>query len=386
MNNCYSSLGSINGNPKKQNCGDGRCDPPDRGINPDPKQRGLFSQIYRQEPSNQTKLGEFAGSIYKANNLPELRNKSYSWLPTQFNQGELMRAAQSVYGFEEPGRFTAGGGDAPPIDTDDSTAIEKMRAFIAQYNSDVTEGRVLSYRESMNLVRGGLIGGEVARQSSLFRKDVLSFPFFDLYNGGLTFQPSSAYNVNGGGIFRVRGTVSKLTHFQSSLSITQSIEGWTYFESEGKFTIDDTVISAPVANYNETTRVKWVIIPYVEWNQTWLIGNRASFVLAAGAEAYSYKGLYSATADLSLTFNLWDSCSKRKNGNDPNFSIGIFGRWNRSLDGVSSSLYGGGGAGVEELSRGDSDGRGGVFNPPSIRSTSNVNQSLVVRFEFFMNF
>ena len=346
MNNCYSSLGSINGNPKKQNCGDGRCDPPDRGIDPNPKHRDLFLQIYRPGPSNGAGFGSFAREAVLRPSLT---------MP-EFNQEGLLESAGGIFGFGAPGSSQTATGGAMPTEERAKFYIDDFKSWVATglgLNENLVP--ILNSREALALMGSTMAGGLIASQTSMSLQSLITVPNFTLWeNGGLTFWPSSPDNVYGGLRVMFRGTIAKMRFNSKSIFVYQERGGYTYFGEE--FEIEDYHVYSPVLSVTQENKTKIVFIPYVTTEYTHLINGRSSIVFTAGAEAYSYRGFGTTTLDASLEYKIWNSCAQRLVGREANLTVGVYVNHSRQILGSSSVLTGEGSGG---------GGGGSILNRPS---------------------
>lgn len=359
MNNCYSSLGSINGNPKKQNCGDGRCDPPDRGINPNPRHRELLSQIYRSPPSNDPTFGSIAKEAVlewsTIQNGPSLR------IP-ELNQEQLAQIGGGYFGFGTPGISLTATGGAAPTDARIKYYVDDWKAWKATgLGLNGNDVPILNSSEALALMGPTRAGGLIASYNALNIRRLLRLPDITIWeNGGLAFNLSTVDNVHGGFRLKLGGTLAKIKYNSQSLSVYQERGGEVYYGEE--FEIEEYWVGTPIIRFDQTSRSKMVIIPRVIADYTYLINGRHAIVLTAGAEAFMYRGLATTTFDASIEYKIWSSCARREAGKEANLSFGLFFSHTREAFGNGFSLTGGGG---RSSGGGGGGGGGGICGTES---------------------
>ncbi len=308
MNNCYSSLGSINGNPKKQNCGDGRCDPPDRGINPDPKHRDFSSQIYSPPPSNQTNLGEVARLMYNAN-LPIInRAPGAPFLPSEISSSEQAGIIAAFGGFMPPGSFLTYGGEYSG-----GVTLDEIKYYISTIGTEFPL-LIVTGQESIT------IGGLLAAHGNMSITDLLKLPRVDIF--GMSF--ASQYNNEGGfrslldlRLARVKTSVGTLSAYQNINTRSSETEGlW----------VKELNISEVTTTYNQETKNKITVIPKLLLEFTWQLNCKNDLVFTGGFEVYSPgEGFLSTETSASIQWLI------RNPGKDPHFGLEFYARKNNQI-------------------------------------------------------
>ena len=307
MNNCYSSLGSINGNPKKQNCGDGRCDPPDRGIDPNPKYRDLFLQIYRPEPSNGAGFGEVARLTYNSNAYLIGRPPEAPFPPSSISLSEQTNLI-NTFGFKPPGSFLTYGGEYSG-----GVTLDEVKYYISTIGSEMPLF-IITGKESIT------IGGLLAAHRNMSITDLLKLPRVDIL--GMSF--ASQYNNEGGLRSLVDLKLARVKTSVATLSAYQNID-ITNYETEGLWAIEST-FGDVTTSYTNETKTKITIIPKLLLEYTLQLNCKNDLVFTAGFEVYSPgKGFLSTETSASIQWLI------RNPGGDPYFGLEVYARKNNQI-------------------------------------------------------